>query len=240
MSSERLCSLRLQKQALADSLAEAKKEPRARRRQEANAQRRLQAEWSLAPDGDDGMVSTQSLPDISKAALILYDRAGYQAEAAAAFLARAAAKRGWKPRQEEVVVALVRELFLKVALPEYVALCDVESPSDVVAMGQALRFWEEWALVAWAKDANVRLGVAPSTEAVLERAEKLRQDLPADWRPASKGSAASVKARAWRCRWRRRWGGRIGVVRPKDDIDPQEIREKATLSNYANAVFAGC
>ena len=225
----RLSDLRSQGKALADDLATARKELRAARRQDARAKIKAQAQWTLAPAGGDGVVSIQSLPDFSKVALILYDKAGGKPDAAAAFLAREAAKKHWEQKPVEAVEELVRELFLKVVLPEYVSLCDMQSSSDFAAMGAALRFWEEWALVVWAKDANRRLGVAPSTEAVLEKAERLRQELPADWRPPGKGSAASATARSWCKRWRRRWGGRIGAVRARDDVTPGEIRDKASL-----------
>ena len=229
MEGGRLNDLRSQQKALAESLATARKELRAARRQEARAKEQSRSQWALAPAGDDDAVSIHSLPEFSKVALILYDRAGYQPDAAAAFLAKVAAKKRWEQKPVEAVEALVRELFLKVSLPEYASLCDLQSCSDFAAMGDALRFWGEWVLVAWAKDANHRLGVAPSTEAVLEQAERLRQELPADWRPASKGSAASVAARSWCLRWRRRWGGRIGAIRSRDDMSPVAMLAKAPL-----------
>ena len=224
-----MTAARSQKQAFAASLADVKRQLKAARRQEADAKKRLQAQWKLAPEGDDGAVSVQSLPEFSKVALILYDRAGSRPEAAAAYLLGEAAKRGWELRPEESVRGLVRELFLKVVLPEYVALCDLQSTSDFLAMGVALRFWEEWALVSWAKDANHRLGVAPSTEAILARKEQLRQELPGDWRRESTGTAESVKARSWCLRWRRRHGARVGVIRPRDDVTPEELRDKVPL-----------
>ena len=124
--------LRAQTQALTAALADARRQRKAARRQEVAAEKRLQAQWNLAPEGEDGAVSVQSLPDFSKVALILYDR---EPEAAAAYLLDVAAKRGWDPRPEESVRGLVRELFLKVALPEYVALCDLQSTSEFLAMG---------------------------------------------------------------------------------------------------------
>ena len=222
-----MTDLRAQEQAIDAALADARRELKAARRQERAAKKRLQAQWNLAPDGDDGAVSVQSLPEFSKAALILYDRAP---EAAVAYLFDVAAKRGWEPMPEESVRGLARELFLKVALPEYVALCDLQSTSEPLAMGVALRFWEDWALVSWAQDANRRLGVAPSTESILARKEQLRQELPEDWRRESTGTAESVKARAWCFRWRRRRGGRIGVIRPRDDATPEELRDKVPCS----------
>ena len=215
--------LRAQTQALTAALADARRQRKAARRQQVAAEKRLQAQWNLAPEGEDGAVSVQSLPDFSKVALILYDR---EPEAAAAYLLDVAAKRGWDPRPEESVRGLVRELFLKVALPDDVALCDLQSTSEFLAMGAALRFWEDWALVCWAKDANHRLGVAPSTESILARKEQLRQELPEDWRRESTGTAESVKARSWCFRWRRRRGARIGVIRPRDDVTPEELRDK--------------
>lgn len=213
-------------QAARLALSEVRKQLRAARRVEKRTATAAQAEWRLTPDAEDDGCPIGAVPDFTKVALILYGRAGYKADAAAAFLAREAAKRKWVAKPVAEVRQLVSEAFLKVKLEDYTNLCDMGTTTYHVVMGVANRFWEEWALVAWAKDANLRLGVAPSTEAVLERAEKIRMQLPADWRPASRGSAASTKARSWCSRLRLRWGARHGAVRTRDDLTAEEMRNK--------------
>ena len=224
---ERAEELRTQASTAKEALAAARKKLKAAQRQQKDALKKMNTQWRLAPESEEGETrSLQALPRFAKVALILFDLAGH-AGAAAAFLAREAARRKWAPRSEAEVRELVDKLFLRVDLAEYTDVCDMGASSDERAMRVAVRFWEEWSLVAWAKDANKRLGVAPSTEAVLDRAEQLRLRLPEGARPASKGSVAEAKARMWAQRWRDKWGAHYGRLRARDDMPVEEKRAKA-------------
>ena len=56
-----------------------------------------------------------------------------------------------------------------------------------------------------------------------------RLRLPEAARPPSWGSVAQARARMRLTRWRRRWNGRHGKIRTRDDIPIQEMRDKAAL-----------
>ena len=224
---ERADELRMQASAAKEALVVARKQFKAMLRQQKEALKKMDAQWRLAPESEEGETcSLHALPRFARVALILFDLAGH-AGAAAAFLAREAARRKWAPKPEAEVRELVDKLFLRVDLAEYTDVCDAEAASDECAMRVAVRFWEEWSLVAWAKDANQRLGVAPSTEAVLGHAEQLRLRLPEGVRPACKGSVAEAKARMWAQRWREKWGAHHGRLRARDDMPVEEKRAKA-------------
>ena len=212
--SGRIEELLRQKAAAEAAAADAKRRLRNARGQARKDGNKRQRQWTLSEE-------------LKRVALILFERAGYDASAAAVFLRGVAAKRKWEMRTEVDVRRLVDDLFMEVDLDHLALLCDVANPSDVVAMRTAVRFWEQWALAAWVKEVNQRQGVAPSTEMVLDRLERQRLDLPEAVRPAGKGDVAMAKARAWACKWRRRWGFRYGTIRTREDIPAQEMREKA-------------
>ena len=197
-------------------LVDAKRELKLAKDRERKAIARRSAHWQLKPDNFLGRV-----------ALILYDLGGYTADAAVAFVLAAAARGKWEPKPEAEVRILVSDLFFEVDLEYYSSLCDVDNPAQEDAMRAALRFWEEWSLTAFTKDANRRKGVAPSADTSLQRLEERRLRLPEAVRPPSWGSVAQAGARMRLTRWRRRWNGRHGKIRTRDDISVQEIRDKA-------------
>ena len=91
----------------------------------------------------------------------------------------------------------------------------------------AVRFWEDWSLVAWAKDAKKGLGAAPTTEAALDRAEQLRLRLPQGARQASNGFAARAKAKTWAQKCRKKWGAYYNCFRARSDMAMEKKRAKA-------------
>ena len=210
--------------ALDEALAETKKRARAAQQRARAAERKKEGEWKV--EGD-----------LQRAALVLFDKAGQKPDAAAAFLARAAAKRKWPARPEVEVRRLVEDLFMSADLDEYTRLCDSAESPFPSALQTAIKFWEEWALAEWVDAANQNKGVAPSTEAVLERLERRRALIPENLRPPSRGVPAEVKARRWACRWRRRWGFRHGAIRAREDIPLEELRDKALVFK---AFLQGC
>ena len=88
---------------------------------------------------------------------------------------------------------------------------------------------EEWRVFEHVKDLNQRLGLAPSTEQVLQKLEENRLKIPLPLQPVPRGATAEVKARMWARRWRRRWGARHGRLGILDDISMAEKRSKAVL-----------
>jgi hypothetical protein len=110
---------------------------------------------------------------------------------------------------------------------ELALLADIQDPKDIEAMRAALPYVEQWQLVQWTTQVNLRLGVAPSTESVLQRYEERRQQLPEAVRPPGVGVPAQTSARVWAGTWRRRWGGTHGRIRVREHISVEELRSKA-------------
>ena len=164
-------------------------------------------------------------------ALILYDLAGYNKEAAVAFLNKTAAKRKWEARPLAELDNEVGELFLRADLGEYAGLVDVANPTDEVAMRVALQFWEEWSLTEWTKEANQDKGVAPRADVLLQRLEERRQRLPEAVQPPARGSVFEARGRMWLSRWRRRWGGKHRAIRTRDELPVEEMRNKAPIAS---------
>ena len=86
---------------------------------------------------------------------------------------------------------------------------------------------EEWGLKEWAEDLNRRRGLAPSTAAVLQEKERRRARVSAAVQPSAWGTAEGARGRMRATRWRRRWGGRFGSIRKREDVTPEELRAKA-------------
>ena len=106
--------------------------------------------------------------------LIIYTLAGYRAAPAVHFLQKAARKRKWPEKSDEDVRRLVEDMFVEADLEELAGMCDMEGPTDPAAMQEAVRVVEEWRAFEYVKDMNTRLGLAPSTAAVLELLEHNR------------------------------------------------------------------
>ena len=102
------------------------------------------------------------------------------------------------------------------------------TPRDPVALAAAVKHLEEWRLAQWVAEQNRTAGVAPATSAVLGRLADQRGRLPVPLRPpAHRHVAGSAAARLWASRWRRRFGGRLAMLRPRDQLPLGAMREKA-------------
>ena len=152
--------------------------------------------------------------------LIIFVLCGYRAEAAVHYLADHGRKRGWPAK------VVVENVFMAIDVDDLVALCDLEDPRDLGAAKVAVRVSEEWRLKHWVERLNFERGVAPSTEMVLARWAERREELPLICRPPDLGVAAEARSRAWAMRWRRRWGGRHGRIRVRDDLSTEEMQAK--------------
>ena len=62
---------------------------------------------------------------------------------------------------------------------------------------------------------------------VLQRLEERRQGIPILARPG-----ASAKVREWAAVWRRKWGGKHGRIRVREDIGVPELRQKVAQNIY--------
>ena len=204
-------ALQAKRAAVKGALAEMRREKKALERKVRSAER----VWHLTPFLKDAI-------------LIMVVLAGYSAEPAAKYLATVARKRRWPARSDEDLRREAEDVFLTWDDMEKLAdLTSLESPSNPVAMKVALRNVEEWRLAQWVARLNEQQGVAPCTDQVLERYEQARARLPEELRPLYRGTAVEARARVWALGWRRRWGGRHGHVRVREDVPLEERREKA-------------
>ena len=83
-------------------------------------------------------------------------------------------------------------------------------------------------MAVFVEEQNVQLGLAPSTEFLLDRWRQRRLMYPEASRPLDPGLVVESKARKWAQRWRIRWGARHGRIRVLDELPVQEAREKAS------------
>ena len=94
-------------------------------------------------------------------------------------------------------------------------------------MKAALKMVSEWRLVVWARNLNEQHALAPSTEAVLQRYEDLRERMPDAVRVPYRGTVAEASARMWATKFRRRWKGRFGGMRVREEVPVAELKTKA-------------
>lgn len=206
--------LQEQKQALDAALQANRRALRSARQQARCAATSRSNTWHL----------TTSLQNTT---LIIYVMAENDVEPAVQFLQTTARTRRWPDKPSHEVGAVVQDLFLTIDISKLVDLTDPNDPSDPAALREAAGYVQEWRVCKWVRDLNKQQGVAPSTEAVLQRLEEERRRLPEAARPLSRGTSADAGARMWACRFRRRWGGRYGAIRIRDEIPLQELRDKA-------------
>ena len=160
--------------------------------------------------------------------LIAYALCGYKSPAAIKFLIFTGRKRRWPEKPESELQELVENAFLECDESELADLCDKVNPTHPEAFAAAVRYSEEWAMAAFVDEQNVQLGLAPSTEFLLDRWRQRRLMYPEDCRPLDPGLVVESKARKWAHRWRIRWGARHGRIRVRDELPVQEARAKAS------------
>jgi hypothetical protein len=160
------------------------------------------------------------LPTAQKSvAIAVYILSGHSPQVAAEFCAqkkgRAAAESDWS--------TTVETWYLACSIDQIVAYHHPEKPCDVRAVTIARKWLAERHTAHWVRDQNFSFGVAPSSVAMADKFVQL-----------SGGAVAGTVARAGRtgrrfCQtMRKRWGIRLGVLKVRDDMPAQRIREKAS------------
>jgi hypothetical protein len=136
----------------------------------------------------------------------------------------------WQRQRVRVCMqaTMVDDAFLAAEEGEVIAMCSLSEPLDAAALSLAVRWVEQWRVVAWCKVQNAR-GVAPDTGALLAQFECGRRSWPFDVRPPPWGLSAAGGARKRVVRLRRRWGGRVAMLRPREDVPLESLRAKASL-----------
>ena len=178
-------------------------------------------------DAKKAAVRARSLSEsLAHSVLIVYVLTDYASEAVATFLHNAGRRRHWPEKCEDDLVALVEKLFEDTDLEKTLALTNIEEPADAGAMESALPYVLQWRAVEWTRRCNMELGVAPSTESILQELEQQRAKLPLRVRPGRVGTASDPKARVWAATWRGRWGGRFGKLPLRDATPVPELQQK--------------
>lgn len=160
-------------------------------------------------------------------ALLVYTLAECSVEPAVVYVSSEAARRGWPVRTEAEIARMVEDLFLAADDDEIESFHDQATPSDPDAMRAALAWVEQWRLRPWA-ESNNRLGIHPDTRLAIETYEARRAALPADLRPRLWLGTPGARKRG--TRWRERWGGRDGSLRPRDVAPLPQLRERVCAS----------
>ena len=213
---DRLEELLSHREVLDRSLAENKKELRREKQKARDQTRSARQKWQLTDW-------------VKKVVMIIYMLAAFRAAPAIKFLELTARKRKWPEKSTEELQQLVEDLFLEVDMAWLAHASDLDEPEDPAAAKEAIKHVEEWRVFEHVLDLNLRLGLAPSTEQVLQKLEENRLRIPLPLQPVPRGATAEVKARMWARRWRRRWGARHGRLGLLDDISLAEKRDKAVL-----------
>lgn len=214
--SDVLCDLLELRRVVGLQLASSTRNLAKERRRGKQAQKRSEREWRLGED-------------LRRRALIMYALADYDAAPAMKLLDASGRKRHWPARSAEDLRKVVEDCFLEVDLGVFLKLSDKGAPLDAEAMRDASRYVEQWRLAAWAQKLNTEKGVAPSANLLLARLEERRSQLPPQLQDGQRGSAADNVARTWLRRWRARWGGRLAIMKPREVVPVEVLREKACV-----------
>ena len=152
----------------------------------------------------------------------------YQAAPVVPFLRATAKRRRWAAKEDDEMERFAEDLFVGSDVDELAAMADLEEPPDAAVAKEALKYVEEWRILEHARDMNHRLGIAPSTEHILQQLEANRLQIPEPLRPPSRGTIAEAKAKMWARRWRVKSGARHGKLRVSEDVPLAEMQQKAS------------
>ena len=164
--------------------------------------------------------------NLLRVVLIAHTLADGVVDPSVVFLTRKGREHHWPDRSEEDLADMIYTAYAHADIGDVAALIDMDNPTDAAALSTAVDHVEQWRAVVWTKAQN-RLGVAPSTAAVIDHFEERRARLSASVRPAAWGSSASATSRRRVSRWRHRWCGRIANIRVREEVPLEDMREKA-------------
>jgi hypothetical protein len=209
---------------LKKSLAATRKEIKGEQQKAKDKAKSVRKQWELTPW-------------LKKVIMIIYMLADLRAAPATKYLHITAQRRRWPTKSDEELDRLVEDLFLEVDVGLLLHMSDLEAPEDPAAAKEALKYVEQWRALEHVKDLNQRLGIAPSTELVLQKLEENRLKIPEPSRPSSLGVSAEGKARMWARRWRQRWGARHGRLQIQDQVPLAEMQSKAGFFESSWVLF---
>ena len=116
---------------------------------------------------------------------------------------------------------LVRWLFVEADLNDLLCMHDEANRSWAMAMKRARMFLAAHEVWRWVHVQNLVHGVAPSAAEVFDRFVSRTASLIPSGLPRER------TVNKWAARWRARWDVRQGRLRPTDQINPEDLRQKA-------------
>lgn len=116
---------------------------------------------------------------------------------------------------------LVRQLFLDIDLDDLLCMHDEANMAWARALKFARAFLGEQEVWRWVHAQNLANGVAPCAAEVFSRFESCTACKIPSGRPHKR------TVNKWVARWRARWAVRRGRLRPTDQINPEDLQQKA-------------
>ena len=168
--------------------------------------------------------------ELRRIVLLMYVLSGYRVDAAVNFLSATGRQRHWPERREDELSKLVEQCFLDTSEGFIAHLCDEVSPLDEQAFRAAADRVVQWQVSVWTARQNHAVGVAPPTETCVAEFGRRLELLPEPVRPTIWAGAHTGTMRKRASRWRRRYGGRIGTVKARDELPRAALREKVLLN----------
>ena len=159
--------------------------------------------------------------------LIAYIHADYQTEAAVVYMRSLGRQMHWPDRSDEELERLVTDLFLAADVEELVQLTSESATLHPYVMESAMSYVNQWRVASWVTLQNCK-GIAPTSQAVLNEFESARLQLPGESRTPTLGLKADASTRKRLSRWRKRFGGRIGKIRAREEISADSLRFKVS------------
>ena len=153
-----------------------------------------------------------------------YALADCDAELPLVYLEAVRKERRWPVRDPAELAAVISDEFLAAEEDRLVSIMDEHNEESAHTLSVAQKYMAWWSTVAWCRKQNLK-GIAPPTSLLLDEFERRRSLVPEAVRPAL---VKPEGARSLASKWRRRFFGRVGVVRPREDVPPAVVGEKAT------------
>ena len=133
----------------------------------------------------------------------------------------------------------VEDLYLGTEAAELVDLLTPrpDCPAWQACQVEAARYVVDHRLFHWLLQQNCEKGVAPTTRALLGQ---LPLQLPVSLDVGLRGmllqglSTHCLAGRQWACRWRSRWGVRLGRLPPRRPLTTHEMQQRETSRKFAS------
>ena len=117
--------------------------------------------------------------------------------------------------------------FLSVPLESWIDLTDARHVESQVVLTEVWHSWLEYKTAEWAREMNDDLGIAPSSDDVLQKHDEFNAQVPREVRNPPRGNLSRVHGRVWVSRWRERWGAILSTIPAGDQASTEIILQKA-------------